>query len=63
MTHNMTLSEKKKLIKDIYECAESDILQQEDMIEINKIIQRACRRILADIDGPYPIEKTEQNEQ
>lgn len=59
----MTLSEKKKLIEDIYECAESDILQQEDMIEINKIIQRACHRILAEIDGPYPIEKTEQNEQ
>ena len=51
----MTSSEKKKLIKDIFECAESDILQQEDMAEINKIIQRACRRTLAEIDGPYPI--------
>lgn len=58
----MTSSEKKKLIKDIFECAESDILQQEDMTEINKIIQRACRRTLACIDGPYSIEETEQNE-
>lgn len=63
MTHSMTSFEKKTLIELVREYTENDILQREDMIEINKIVLRACRRILADIDGPYPIEKTEQNEQ
>ena len=56
MTHCMTQAEKRKILEDIRELALSEILQQEDMVEIEKIIQRAVCRMLAAIDDPYPVD-------
>jgi len=55
LTHNMTNLEKRKLLEEIRELTLSDILQQEDMAEIFKIMQKACGRVLSGIDGPYPV--------
>ena len=54
MTHSMTQAEKQKLLEEIRELTLSDILQQEDMVEIFKITQKACNRVLSEIDGLYP---------
>lgn len=55
MTHSMMDYEKKKLLRDVEALTASDILQAEDKIEIDKILDKACARVLAVIDGPYPV--------
>lgn len=54
MTHSMTQVEKRKLLEEVRELAVNDILQREDMIEICKILEKACNRVLKAIDSPYP---------
>ena len=55
MTHGMTQPEKRKLLEEIRELTLNDILQQEDMVEIFKIMHKACSRVLSEIDSPYPV--------
>ena len=55
MTHSMTQAEKRELLDTIRELALNDIIQQEDMIEISKIMQKAVGRVLAAIDDPYSV--------
>ena len=48
MTHNMTAVEKRNLLEEIRDLVLADVLQQEDMAEIQKIMQKAIQRTLAD---------------
>ena len=56
MTHSMTQAEKRKLLEEVRELTVNDILQREDMIEICKILHKACNRVLKAIDSPYPVD-------
>jgi len=60
MTHEMTAFEKRNLLEEIRDLVLSDVLQREDMIEINKIMQKAVQRTIAAIDDPFPIREVDE---
>ena len=58
MTHSMTNAEKESMLKEVSDLTKMDVLQYEDMIEILKITNKACQRVLASIDDPRPASKS-----
>ena len=58
MTHSMTKEQKDSMLKEVLDLTKMDILQYEDMIEILKITNKACQRVLASIDDPRPVSKS-----